>query len=57
MGTWLQKLPRENFITLKFLMNFLNTVASHSDVNKMTFQNLAVVFGPNLAWSTDQVIA
>ncbi|XP_076804382.1 rho GTPase-activating protein 1-like isoform X1 [Clavelina lepadiformis] len=55
MGTWLQKLPRENFITLKFLMNFLNTVASHSDVNKMTFQNLAVVFGPNLAWSTDQV--
>lgn len=31
-----------------FLGRFLDEVQSHSDVNKMSVQNLATVFGPNI---------
>lgn len=31
-----------------FLCRFLDEVQSHSDVNKMSVQNLATVFGPNI---------
>jgi len=51
----LQKLPRRNFLALKYLMNFLHEVSQHSGENKMDNNNLAVVFGPNLIWSTEQV--
>nr|XP_002121397.1 rho GTPase-activating protein 1-like isoform X1 [Ciona intestinalis] len=54
VSSLLQKLPRLNFILLKYIMDFLAIVAAHSDENRMTFSNLAVVFGPKLAWSTDQ---
>lgn len=47
-------LPIENFVLLKFLMEFLNEVLAHSAVNKMTASNLAIVFGPNLMWSKSQ---
>ena len=30
-------------------------VADHGTVNKMTASNLAIVFGPNLIWSTNEV--
>ena len=30
------------------LCRFLDEVQSHSDVNKMSVQNLATVFGPNI---------
>jgi len=29
-------------------------VRALEEVNKMTSQNLAIVFGPNLIWSTDE---
>lgn len=48
------ELPDENFLLLKFLMEFLSEVMSHSSVNKMTSMNLAIVFGPNLMWSKSQ---
>ncbi|CAM5121533.1 unnamed protein product [Eretmochelys imbricata] len=52
----LQTLPEENYQVLCFLMAFLAEVSSHSDVNKMTNTNLAVVFGPNLLWDKDVAI-
>ena len=29
-------------------------VRAHEEVNKMTSLNLAIVFGPNLIWSTEE---
>ncbi|KHJ47487.1 RhoGAP domain protein [Trichuris suis] len=49
-------LPAENYNLLKFLVLFLGEVASHSEVNLMNASNLAIVFGPNLAWPGDQQI-
>ncbi|XP_027229236.1 rho GTPase-activating protein 8 isoform X5 [Penaeus vannamei] len=46
----LEKLPEDNYLVLKFLVNFLSKVMDRSDLNKMTASNLAVVFGPNLVW-------
>uniref|UniRef100_H2ZDR3 Rho-GAP domain-containing protein n=1 Tax=Ciona savignyi TaxID=51511 RepID=H2ZDR3_CIOSA len=54
VASLLQQLPRLNFTVLKYLFDFLALVAENSSENKMNFNNLAVVFGPNLAWSTDQ---
>ena len=51
----LQKLPQQNRVALGFLMNFLHEVSELSSENKMDNNNLAVVFGPNLVWSADQV--
>lgn len=48
------ELPDENFLLLKFLMEFLSEVMSRSSENKMTSMNLAIVFGPNLMWSKSQ---
>ncbi|XP_061608672.1 rho GTPase-activating protein 24-like [Phyllopteryx taeniolatus] len=44
----LQELPVANFNLLKFICRFLNEVQSHSKGNKMSCQNLATVFGPNI---------
>ncbi|XP_051902891.1 rho GTPase-activating protein 24-like [Hippocampus zosterae] len=44
----LQELPVANFNLLKFLCQFLNEVQSHSKGNRMSCQNLATVFGPNI---------
>lgn len=41
-------LPKDNYITLKYLCNFLHKVSDKTSVNKMTAQNLARVFGPNI---------
>ncbi|CAB3365893.1 rho GTPase-activating protein 1 [Cloeon dipterum] len=46
----LEKLPEDNYRTLKYIMQFLSKVMDRSDLNKMTSANLAVVFGPNLVW-------
>ena len=37
-----------NYATIKYLVMFLAKVASREEQNKMTPQNLATVFGPNL---------
>ncbi|XP_051647641.1 rho GTPase-activating protein 1 isoform X1 [Manacus candei] len=52
----LQTLPEENYQVLRLLIAFLVQVSAHSDRNKMTNANLAVVFGPNLLWAKDVAI-
>jgi Rho GTPase-activating protein 1 len=49
------KLPEQNFLVLKYLVNFLSMVNDSSCLNKMTASNLAVVFGPNLIRSRDEM--
>uniref|UniRef100_A0A8C4RKJ4 Rho-GAP domain-containing protein n=1 Tax=Erpetoichthys calabaricus TaxID=27687 RepID=A0A8C4RKJ4_ERPCA len=39
-------LPQEHYKLFKFIGAFLIKVASHSEVNQMTMENLATVFGP-----------
>ncbi|XP_059055267.1 rho GTPase-activating protein 1-like [Achroia grisella] len=46
----LEMLPLDNYKLLKYIMQFLWKVQDRSCLNKMTSSNLAVVFGPNLAW-------
>ncbi|XP_023684428.1 rho GTPase-activating protein 24 isoform X1 [Paramormyrops kingsleyae] len=41
-------LPQVNYNLLKYICRFLDEVQSYSDVNKMSVQNLATVFGPNI---------
>ncbi|XP_033762141.1 rho GTPase-activating protein 12-like isoform X2 [Pecten maximus] len=43
-------LPKYNYETLKFLCAHLMRVADQQSVNKMSFHNLAIVFGPTLMW-------
>lgn len=46
----LLRLPDDNYILLKYLIQFLIKVMDRSDMNKMTASNLAIVWGPNLCW-------
>ncbi|XP_067408638.1 protein FAM13C [Emydura macquarii macquarii] len=41
-------LPKGHYSLFKFLSTFLLKVASHSEMNHMTLENLAIVFGPTL---------
>ncbi|XP_076829959.1 rho GTPase-activating protein 22 isoform X1 [Brachyhypopomus gauderio] len=41
-------LPQANYNLLKYICRFLDEVQSHSSENKMSVQNLATVFGPNI---------
>ncbi|KAG1671491.1 Rho GTPase-activating protein 11A [Nymphon striatum] len=41
-------LPLDHLQTLRFLLQFLNKVASHSDNNKMDASNLCIVMTPNI---------
>nr|XP_055025316.1 rho GTPase-activating protein 22 isoform X1 [Misgurnus anguillicaudatus] len=41
-------LPQANYNLLKYICKFLDEVQSHSAENKMSVQNLATVFGPNI---------
>ncbi|XP_049645712.1 rho GTPase-activating protein 24 isoform X2 [Suncus etruscus] len=43
-----KSLPVVNYNLLKYICRFLDEVQSHSGVNKMSVQNLATVFGPNI---------
>ncbi|CAF0898310.1 unnamed protein product, partial [Didymodactylos carnosus] len=47
----IEKLPENNYRILKYIIEFLNLISSYSDTNLMTASNLAIVFGPNLAWA------
>ncbi|KAJ3114311.1 hypothetical protein HDU96_002276 [Phlyctochytrium bullatum] len=47
-------LKNEHKATLKFLVDHLAVVAQHSEDNKMTAQNLAVVFGPPILTNTQK---
>lgn len=48
MRQLLRCIPEDNLLLLRALIIFLERVASHSSVNKMTPHNLAVCFGPNV---------
>jgi hypothetical protein len=44
----LKKLPKANFESLQFILEFLLKLSAQSEVNKMTISNIAIVFGPCL---------
>lgn len=48
------ELPDDNYYLLKYVIHLLTEVADHCEVNKMTEQNLAIVFGPNILWSKSE---
>ncbi|XP_069573990.1 rho GTPase-activating protein 22 [Brachyistius frenatus] len=48
LGKQVQSLPQVNYNLLKYICKFLDEVQSHSNENKMSVQNLATVFGPNI---------
>ncbi|XP_028130102.1 rho GTPase-activating protein 21 isoform X9 [Diabrotica virgifera virgifera] len=43
-----KSLPRHNYHTLKHIVMHLRRVGNNSNVNKMDFKNLAIVFGPTI---------
>ncbi|XP_051779760.1 rho GTPase-activating protein 22-like isoform X2 [Erpetoichthys calabaricus] len=43
-----KNLPQANYNLLKYICKFLDEVQAHSSENKMSVQNLATVFGPNI---------
>ncbi|XP_064629851.1 rho GTPase-activating protein 8-like isoform X5 [Lineus longissimus] len=51
----IDELPDDNYDVLKYVISFLTLVKDHADMNKMSSQNLAIVFGPNLIWPRSQV--
>ncbi|XP_051523725.1 SH3 domain-binding protein 1-like [Myxocyprinus asiaticus] len=46
----LQKLPRDNYNNLRYLVQFMSHLSEQQAVNKMTPSNIAIVLGPNLLW-------
>ncbi|XP_029962453.1 rho GTPase-activating protein 22 isoform X1 [Salarias fasciatus] len=48
LGKNVTSLPQVNYNLLKYICKFLDEVQSHSNENKMSVQNLATVFGPNI---------
>jgi hypothetical protein len=44
----ISRLPQENQLCLEYLMRFLHRITQFSEVNKMTADNLAIVFAPNI---------
>ncbi|XP_039994648.1 rho GTPase-activating protein 22 [Xiphias gladius] len=48
LGKQVKSLPQVNYNLLKYTCRFLDEVQSHSNENKMSVQNLATVFGPNI---------
>ncbi|XP_074476415.1 rho GTPase-activating protein 22 isoform X2 [Sebastes fasciatus] len=48
LGRQVNTLPLPNYNLLTYICKFLDEVQSHSIENKMSVQNLATVFGPNI---------
>ncbi|XP_056147481.1 rho GTPase-activating protein 22 [Lampris incognitus] len=48
LGKQVNTLPQVNYNLLKYICKFLDEVQAHSSENKMSVQNLATVFGPNI---------
>ncbi|KAJ7987656.1 hypothetical protein DPEC_G00328740 [Dallia pectoralis] len=48
LGKHVSNLPTDNCNLLKYICMFLDEVQSHANKNKMSVQNLATVFGPNI---------
>ncbi|KAA8899772.1 Rho GTPase activation protein [Sphaerosporella brunnea] len=47
----INRLPDSNYATLRLLVLHLNRVQEHSNMNRMTSENLAICFGPTLLGS------
>lgn len=47
----INKLPEGHYYNLRYLTRFLHLLASKSDRNKMSTQNIAIVMSPNLLWA------
>lgn len=52
-----QQLPEPNYSLLCYVFKFLTQVMVKSDVNLMNAGNLAIVFGPNLAWPGNEPVS
>lgn len=50
----LMDLSTSRMLSLAYLMNFLHEIGENSEVNKMTFNNLAICFAPNILSSRKQ---
>lgn len=50
-----ESLPRENYRNIQYLFKFLHEVTKHSEQNKMTASNLAIVISPNVIWDCEDV--
>jgi len=50
-------LPHAHQAAVKYLFRFLNEVTQHSEQNRMSPSNLAIVFGPNILRSPSETIA
>lgn len=50
----INKLPEGHYYNLRYLTCFLHRLASNSDRNKMSTQNIAIVMSPNLLWAPNQ---
>ena len=48
-------LPPQHINVLRFLLEFLNEISAKSDMNKMTVQNLSIVFGPTILIPSKQL--
>ncbi|KAJ8418165.1 hypothetical protein AAFF_G00138740 [Aldrovandia affinis] len=48
LGQQVKTLPQANYNLLMYICKFLDEVQSHASENKMSVQNLATVFGPNI---------
>ncbi|XP_073432927.1 rho GTPase-activating protein 9 isoform X2 [Dendrobates tinctorius] len=48
MKELVRNLPEPNHDTLKYIICHLNSVIEHSEMNRMTTQNIGIVFGPTL---------
>ncbi|KAL2091804.1 hypothetical protein ACEWY4_011602 [Coilia grayii] len=53
----LLSLPEPNLLTFLFLLDHLKRVAAKESVNKMSFHNLATVFGPTLMRPSEKMAA
>jgi len=56
MKTLLQNIPQPNQKLMKYLSNFVCSIASYENVNKMGLSNLAIVFGPNLIYAREETL-
>lgn len=52
-----RQLPETNYNTLKYLMFLMHQVCQHTEENKMSPQNLAIVVGPNILRSTNDMMS
>lgn len=48
-------LPPLSLNILMFFMQFLHTISVHSDANKMTIENLAIIFAPGIMPLTEMI--